>query len=67
MLNKIKGYFSGKTAFQKKVLCSSLISTTDEILLDDLLFLITAFEQAALDSSNKSPVVEEYFKLMLEE
>jgi hypothetical protein len=66
MLNRFKGYFSGKSAFQKKILSSSLISSTDEILLDDLLFLIAQFEQASFDIQSRN-YIDEYFKIVLDE
>jgi hypothetical protein len=44
MLTKVKELFKNRQSFHQKIAVSSLISNSDEINLDDLLFLISCFE-----------------------
>lgn len=67
MLNKFKGYFSVKSPFHKKLSQSSLISNTDEIALEDLLYLISSFESGIKEKNPSLYYIEEYFKLALNE
>ena len=68
MLNIFKGYFTGKSTFLKQLSSSSLMTNNDEVVLDDLLFLILSFEKGH-DPSSKTPVyyIDEYFRVVLQE
>ena len=44
IIKHFKDYFSGKSPFIKKITNSTLVSTTDELLLEDLLYIISCFE-----------------------
>ncbi|CAD8165626.1 unnamed protein product [Paramecium pentaurelia] len=63
------GYFKNRPPFQKRVANSSLLSQSDEILLDDLLFLISCFENNHSEFITKAPsyYIEQYFTLVNEQ
>ncbi|CAD8063356.1 unnamed protein product [Paramecium sonneborni] len=63
------GYFKNRPPFQKRVANSSLLSQSDEILLDDLLFLISCFENNHSEFITKAPsyYIQQYFQLTCEQ
>ncbi|KAM3145611.1 hypothetical protein pb186bvf_002385 [Paramecium bursaria] len=68
MFNKFKEYFKNRPPFQKKIASSSLLSQSEEILLDDLLLLISCFENNHSEFITKTPTyyIQQYFQLALE-
>jgi len=65
MFSKVKEYFKNRPPFHRKMALSSLLSNSDEILLDDLLFLISCFENNNSEFLTKNPVyyMLQYFEL----
>jgi hypothetical protein len=63
----MKEYFKNRPPFHRKIALSSLLSNTDEILLDDLLFLISCFENNNSEFLTKTPsfYMQQYFELSL--
>lgn len=69
MFSLLKTYFPIKTSYHKKLLSSSLVSKLDEIMLDDILFLMSCFENTNIAFSQNTPQhhMEEYFSIALEQ
>lgn len=67
MFKSVKEYFKNRNPFHKKLVLSSLLSDTNEIVLDDLLFLISCFENNNSDFILKTPshYITLYFELAL--
>ncbi|CAD8155467.1 unnamed protein product [Paramecium octaurelia] len=63
------GYFKNRPPFQRRVANSSLLSQSDDILLDDLLLLISCFENNHSEFITKAPsyYIEQYFQLTCEQ
>lgn len=53
MLSKVKELFKNRPPFHRKLVLSSLLTNNDEIILDDLLFLISCFELNNPEFSDK--------------
>ena len=69
MFTKVKEYFKNRSPFHRKLALSSLLNNNDEILLDDLLFVISCFENNNAEFLNKNPsfYMQQYFELAFSE